>query len=70
MGGERGRRVHLSNDDGREIFEALNVREQGVAEGIVRLRRELVERRLDLHLHGLRGKVARLHVLFELQELV
>lgn len=61
---------YLGNDDGREVFEALDVGEQGVAQGVVRLGRQLVERRLDLHLHGLRGKVAGLHVLFELQELV
>lgn len=31
---------------------------------------ELKERHLDLHLHGLGGKVTRFHVLFQLEELV
>lgn len=34
------------------------------------IRGEFVEGSLDLHLHGLRRKVARLHILTDLQQLV
>lgn len=44
--------------------------QQGVSQCIVGLWRKLKEGRLDFHLHGLSRKVTRLHVLFELQQLV
>lgn len=64
------RPAHLCDDDGRQVLQVLDVGEQGVPQGGVGLGRELVEGRLDLHLHGLSSKVTRLHVLFELQQLV
>lgn len=61
---------YLRHDDGRQAFEVLDMREQRVSQRVVGIGRKLVEGSLDLHLHGLSGKVTRLHVLLELQQLV
>lgn len=61
---------YLCDDDGGQVFEVLDVGEQRVSQCIVCLWWKLVEGRLDLHLHGLSSKVTRLHILFELQQLV
>lgn len=61
---------YLCDDDGGEVFEVLDVGQQRISQCIVGLRWKLVEGGLDLHLHCLSSKVTRLHVLFELQQLV
>lgn len=65
-----GSMCYLSDDDGWEVFEALDVRQEWVAQGSVGLWWELIERCLDLHLHCLGGKVTGLHILLQLKELV
>lgn len=62
--------AHLGDDDRGHVFQVLDVGEQRVPQRDVGVRRELVERGLDLHLHGLSGKVARFHILPDLQQLI
>lgn len=64
------RPAHLCDDDGRQVFQILDVGQQRIPQRAVGFSGEFVERGLDLHLHGLSSKVTGLHVLFELQQLV
>lgn len=64
------RPAHLCDDDGRQVFQVLDVGQQRIPQRVVGFGGKLVEGRLDLHLHGLSSKVAGLHVLLELQQLV
>lgn len=64
------RPAHLCDDDGRQVFQILDVGQQRVPQRAVGFGGKLVEGCLDLHLHGLSSKVAGLHVLLELQQLV
>lgn len=61
---------YLCDDDGRQVFEVLDVRQERISQCGVGLWGKLVERRLDLHLHCLGCKVTRFHVLLQLQELI
>lgn len=61
---------YLCDDDGRQVFEVLDVRQERISQCGVGLWGKLVERSLDLHLHRLGCKVTRFHVLLQLQELI
>lgn len=62
--------AHLRDDDGRQVFQVLDVGQQRVPQCVVGFRGQLVEGGLDFHLHRLSSKITRLHILFQLQQLV
>lgn len=64
------RLCYLGDDDGRQVFEVLDMGQERISQCIVGIRWKLVEGRLDLHLHCLSGEITRFHILFELQQLV
>lgn len=64
------RTTYLSDNDGWQVFEVLDVGQQWVSKCTVGLRWKLIERRLDLHLHCLSSKITGLYILFELQQLI
>lgn len=63
-------RCYLCDNDWRQVFEVLDVRQEWISKRGVGFWGKLVERRLDLHLHRLGCEVTRFHVLLQLQELI